>query len=177
MVADPSRDRRGYAAEFKIELSLTDRGVSVIQRGHRCLHLLDALLVGARRQRVVLPQCGPSRDIARGIFELCCRGVPLRFGLLQRNFVGTRIDDKQEIALVDDLPVLEVQFGQEAADTSTDFDIVLRSELTGIFKPLRNVPLERLADGDRWRLGVCGSAPHEGQNEASDEPRIGVHGR
>ena len=54
---------------------------------------------------------------------------PAAPGLGQPDLVGPRIDDEEQIALVDDLPVLEVYFGQRAADLGAQLDRVDRREL------------------------------------------------
>jgi hypothetical protein len=47
-----------------------------------------------------------------------------RFGKL--DLVGAGIDHEKEIALMDDLPILEMDLGQRTSDLGTQFDAVDR---------------------------------------------------
>jgi len=58
--------------------------------------------------------------------EARIRALELSQGLAQLDFVGDRIDHEQEIALVDDVAVLEVNFRQRAADLSAQLDVLHR---------------------------------------------------
>ena len=44
----------------------------------------------------------------------CC--LQLSIGLRQLDFVGPRVDREEQVALMDDLPILEVYSGERAAD-------------------------------------------------------------
>jgi hypothetical protein len=63
---------------------------------------------------------------ARCQFEARFRALKLSHGLAQLDFVRDRIDHEQEIALVDDVAVLEVNFRQRAADLSAQLDVLHR---------------------------------------------------
>src|SRR5918993_3159760 len=65
---------------------------------------------------------------------------------LQRSWV----DDKQQIALLDDLAFLEMMRLQIAADAGAQLDIFERRELAGVLGVLDHFPLQRLRDG-HWR--------------------------
>ena len=45
-------------------------------------------------------------------------------GLAQLDLIGRRIDQEQEIALVDDIAVLEADFGECATDLGAQFNAV-----------------------------------------------------
>jgi hypothetical protein len=81
--------------------------------------------------------------------ELClCRA--------QLDIVGRRIDDKQQITLVDDISVLKADLGQRAADLRPKLDLIDGRVLAQKLKPRSDVLLERRADGDGWRSHGCG---------------------
>ena len=71
-----------------------------------------------------------------------CGCLPeLRLGRREGRLVGPWIDDEKQIALLDDLPVGEVDLGQIAAHPGADFDRVLRPELAGELVPLDQLAL------------------------------------
>ena len=92
------------------------------------------------RARVAFGQRHPRR-----------RGLQLGLGLGELDFVGTRIDHEQQIALVDDLAVLEMDLGQDAADLGAQLDPVDRGELPEKAEPDIDIALQWLADRDRQR--------------------------
>ena len=53
----------------------------------------------------------------------------LSCGKRKFDFVGTRIDDEQEIALSDDLTVLKMNLREDAADLRAQFNAIYRREL------------------------------------------------
>ena len=64
-----------------------------------------------------------SSSRAGGTFELGS-------GLCESDFVGDGVDDEEEVALVDDVAVLEMDFRQRAADLGAELDLVDRGKLT-----------------------------------------------
>src|SRR6516225_4819063 len=56
--------------------------------------------------------------------EPCVRCLQLGFGLCQPDFVGARVDGKEEIALMDDVPILEVYSGKGAADLGAQLNLL-----------------------------------------------------
>ena len=69
----------------------------------------------------------------------------------ERRLIGPRIDDEQQVALFDELAVLEMDFGQITADPRADLDIFLGGELPGVLVPLDELALDRLAHRHRRR--------------------------
>ena len=59
-------------------------------------------------QRLVAHQRRRPLHVERGDLELGLGALHLRLGLLDRDPVGPRVDDEQEIALLDDLALLEM---------------------------------------------------------------------
>jgi hypothetical protein len=98
-------------------------------------------------------------------------GVCLR----ELDFVWARIDDEQQIALVDNLAVLEVDLRQNTSDLSAQFYFVDRGKLPEKSKPRVDRALQGLAcrydwkrclRRDRLSLSVMGKTqiPERGKN-------------
>src|SRR5262245_41469069 len=69
----------------------------------------------------------------------------LGIGLCQPNFVGARIDGEEEIALLDDVPILEVYCGKCAPHLGAEFKVVDRRKLSKEAQPGMDLAHERLA--------------------------------
>ena len=65
-----------------------------------------------------------------GELEPCGGTFELGSGLCEPDFVGDRVDDEQEVALMDDVPILEVYSRKCAADLSAELNLVDRGKLT-----------------------------------------------
>ncbi len=76
------------------------------------------------------------------------RGLQLRIGLRQLDFIGARIDHEQKVALVDNLAVGEMDFRQRAADLGAQFDAIDRGELPEEAEPGVDLLPQRPADRD-----------------------------
>ena len=87
-------------------------------------------------------------EFAVGEREPRARCLELGIGLRQPDFVGARIDREEEIALMDDVPILEVYSGERAADLGAQLDLLDRGELTKKAQPRIDLAHERLADDD-----------------------------
>ena len=98
----------------------------------------------SRSVRVWLRTSGRGAlHVERGDFELGLGAFDIRLGLLDRDPIGARIDDEQEIALLDDLAFLEMDGIDEAGDPGAHLDRLHRLEATGIFVPLGDGLLQR----------------------------------
>ena len=82
-----------------------------------------------------------------------CRGLQRGFRLGEPYFVRAGIDHEQQVALTDDLAVLEMDLGQEAADLGAQFNPVDRGKLPEQAEPDIDIALQRLADGDGAAAG------------------------
>ena len=152
MRADPPGERGGHAGEFEVELRIADRRLGGVDGGLRAaliggpgINILHAAevspleLLGTPKLR--LAEC-----------RLCLRGLKLRDSLIEPDLERPRVDDKQRIALVHDLPVLEVDRGEDAADLGPQLHAVHRRELAKKAAGGLHRLLQRPADGDLgWR--------------------------
>src|SRR6184192_2142987 len=69
-------------------------------------------------------------EFAPSEHEPCVRCLQLGIGLCQPDFVGARVDGEEEIALMDDVPILEVYSGKRAADLGAQLNLLDRGKLT-----------------------------------------------
>ena len=87
-------------------------------------------------------------EFAPSEHEPCVRCLQLGFGLCQPDFVGARVDGEEEIALMDDVPILEVYSGKRAADLGAQLNLLDRGKLTKKTQSGINLALERFAYDD-----------------------------
>src|SRR5439155_107467 len=67
--------------------------------------------------------------------DVCISALKCRLRLGKLDLVRTRIDHEQQVAIVDDLAVLEVDFGQRTADLGAQLDAVDGGELAEETEP------------------------------------------
>ena len=140
---DAPRDRRAHLGPGEIELGLPGGG---FERGD-----LGGGVAFVRPPGVELPlgqglaahQRRGALHVECGDFELGLGAFDIRLGLLDRDPIGARIDDEQEIALLDDLAFLVMDGIDEAGDPGAHLDRLHRLEATGIFVPLGDGLLQR----------------------------------
>ena len=87
-------------------------------------------------------------------------GLELGSGLGQPDLVGTRVNGEEEIALMDDVPILEVYSGKRAADLSPKLNLVDRRKLAKEAQARIKLAYQRLAHHHlrKWsRAGGAGS--------------------
>ena len=173
--ADAPGEGRAHAAIFEIELGIPHPRLGVLDRGLRSILVVGALvdrLLGC--ELVALKRLRP-RELVVGERHAGGRGLQRRLRLFQPDLVGPRIDDEQQVALVDDLAVLEMDLGQRAADLGPQFDPVDRRELAEKANPGIDVALQGLADRHergrrrRRRRLVC-LAGAQGRSQARKRP-------
>src|SRR5262245_29609576 len=87
-------------------------------------------------------------EFAPSEHEPCVRCLQLGLGLCQPDFVGARVDGEEEIALMDDVPILEVYSGKRATDLGAQLNLLDRGKLTKKAQSGNNLTLERFAHDD-----------------------------
>ena len=85
--------------------------------------------------------------------DLGARVGELAVGLLGDRLERAGIDQIEQVAGMDDVAVLELDTGDEAADPRPDLDLLDRLEPAGEFVPVGDGALDRLRDRDRRRRG------------------------
>ena len=172
--ADAPCERRPHAGIFEIELGIVHARLGVLDRCLRGIVVVGALvdrLLGCelaalerlRPKQLVVGQCHASG-----------RGLQRRLRLFQLDLIGPGIDDEEQVALVHDLPVLEMDLGQRTAHLGPQLDPVDRRELAEETGPDIDLALQGLADGHDWggrrrsrgRVSGVGRKPEPGGDEA-----------
>src|ERR1700724_1542892 len=143
--ADATGEGRGDAAIFDIELGVAYLGLGVVDRGLRAALLGSALVDGLGRSETGAQERLGATELDAGEREARRRGLQLRGRFGKLDLVGAGIDHEEEIALMDDLPILEMDLGKRASDLRTQFDAVDRRELAEHADPRVDVACERLA--------------------------------
>src|SRR5262249_56127728 len=83
-------------------------------------------------------------EFAPSEHEPCVRCLQLGMGLCQPDFVGARVDGEEEIALMDDVPILEMYSGKRAADLGAQLNLLDRGQLTEEPQSALNLALDQL---------------------------------
>ena len=122
-VGDAPGDRRAHLGPFEIELGLLQRGFEPRRPGAAASRWVDRRVSNSRSvKRLAAHQRRRPLDVGGGDVELGLRAFHIGLGLLDRELVGARIDDEQQIALLDDLAVLEMDGIDEAGDPRAHLD-------------------------------------------------------
>ena len=83
--------------------------------------------------------------------EIGFRLLQIGARLIERVLERPLVDGEQQIALLDDLPVLEMHAVEIAGDARAHLDRIDRGEAADIFVEIGQRALDRLGDGDRRR--------------------------
>ena len=86
----------------------------------------------------------PRDNVEVGVLHPGLGGEQLRLGLLQRALERPRIDDEQQVALLDGLAVLEVHLGEIARDARAHLDRLDGVEAARVLVPLDDLARQRL---------------------------------
>src|SRR5262249_52295773 len=112
-------------------------------------------VISLLRGVVVLAQLSGARELGLGELELGLGLGLLRLGRLEGKLEGTRLDDEEEVAFLDQLPVGEIDRLEIATDARADLYRLTRLDLAGEIGPFLNIPDQGLGhrDGRRRRSG------------------------
>ena len=136
MRADAPGEGRRDAAVIEVELGVADLRLRVVDgrlRGALVGRALIDVLRRSGRFRCERPGHGASSRSASASRAVAVSSCAVR--LRQPDLVGARVDREEQIALVDDVAVLEVDSGQRAADLGAQLDLLDRRELTKEAQP------------------------------------------
>src|SRR6185369_3756614 len=158
-VADAAVDLRPEFGELEIELGLADRRLGVAHRGLRVAIGLRALLEGLLGNGLVAHELLAAREVRFGIGEVRARLHQAGARLVEHVLERPLVDGEQEIALLDDLTVLEMHAVEIAGDAATHLDRIDRDETADIFIRVGDGALGRLGDGDGRGPPCCGGCP------------------
>ena len=157
-------------ARFDIRLGLQVLGFPLVEffLSGRILSLSDRVRVNTcfepaavgRPIAVAAPSLPP---VAPWPVATAIRTGSARLGTIEFRLKWPRIDDKQQIAFVDNLPFVEVDRFQVAADASTNFDELDRFQPAGVGVPLDDL----LGDG----LAIVTTGGGFGDDSGPDGPQ------
>ena len=171
-VADAAGDGSLELGELEIEFGLAHHR---LVRGDRSLGItgrLRTLLENLLADRPVAHQLLAARQVGLGEehigfsqFQICAR-------LVKRILERALVDGEQQIALLDDLAVLEMHLVEVAGDARAHLDRIDRDEAPDILVLVDDGALDGLGDRHlrRWRRGLfLGLAAAEKQRHHADQ--------
>ena len=177
-LADPARDRRAHFGVAKIEFRRLQCRLGGLEIGFRLAVGVDAAVEVALRDRARVRQLLAALEIALGQDQSGLGGGHLAFGARDIRRVKRRIDQDQQVALLDQRAFAEVNFLDRAGDAGTDFDPLNRLQPPGKLVPRHGFAGRDHRHRDRncrrgrgGRLSLRGSAP------ATQEGRPAGHGQ
>src|SRR5215471_12105901 len=133
------------AAVLKIELGVADLCLGVVHGGLCGLPVGGALVDGLFRTERFSRQLLSAMEFAIGERKPCTCCLQLCIGLRQLDFVGPCVDREEQVALMDDVPILEVYTGERAADLGSLLYLFDRRELAKEAETRIELANERLA--------------------------------
>src|SRR5258707_13146496 len=144
--------RRDDAGKFQIELRGPDGRLGCLDSRRSSTLGLRALIQKLIGCKLLPVQASRAGDLLICQIQSGSGCLTLRGRLLQLDFIWTRVDDKEQIALADNLAILEMDFGQVAADLSTQYDLIHSGKLSRKLSSVRDVFPKRERHGcDRRR--------------------------
>src|SRR6266851_2274356 len=155
---DPAGHRRNDAAIGEVELLYVDL---------RLIRFDSGLILGDERHlrvsglpgdRVLRHQRIVPFEVELGILQQGLVLGELRFGLLERHLIGSRIDLGEEVALLDHLALLEGDLGQIAVDLGFDRDRRERGDRPELAQRDRHVAFLHRNHPDRHRTAGARAA-------------------
>src|SRR5262249_7817886 len=130
MRADAPGEGRHDPAVLEIKLGVTDLSLRIVHGGLRRplvgRAMVDGLFCSERFSRQYLSTI--EFAISERKPRPCC--LQLGVGLCQPDLIGARVDGEEEIAFMDNVPILEVYSGQCAADLGAQLNSLDRGKLT-----------------------------------------------
>ena len=151
VAAGAAGDRRRHPRIVEIELRLVESGDGGIAGRRRRVHLRDALVVGLLRGVALFPELGGAGELGLGKIEIGVGLGEIGLGRFERELEGLRLDDEEQIALLDGLAVDEIDGFEIAADARAHVDEIDRLELPGEVLRLDELPDQGLGHGDLRR--------------------------
>ena len=180
--ADTAGDRRYDAAVEHVELLLIDLRLIELHRALVLLHDVDLILVLLARYRILLGKFLVAYEVDLRLRQQALIVGELAFELRLQKLVGPRIDLRQEIALLDQLPFGEPDLQELAVDlrlhgnggdrgdgaqrVDDDPDVAL-SDCCGTHRLGRQLPPGGLTAGARPRDDLVGG---DGETDEDDQP-------
>src|SRR5712671_508312 len=150
--------RRDDAGKFQIKLRGPDGRFGRLDSRRSSTLDLCALIQKLVGCKLLSVQPSGARDLLICQLQSGSGRLTLRGRLLQLDFIWTRVDDKEQIALADNLAILEMDFAQVAADLSAQSDLIHSGKLSRKLGSVRDVFPKRERHGYDRRRRRNGSA-------------------
>src|SRR5258707_7812709 len=129
---------RDDAGKFQIELRGSDGRFGRLDSRRSSTLGLCALIQKLIGCKLLPVQTSGADDLLICQLQSGSGCLTLRGRLLQLDFIWTRVDDKEQIALADNLAILEMDFGQVAADLSAQSDLIHSGKLSRKLSSVRD---------------------------------------
>src|SRR5215467_1782050 len=151
MRANAAAERRRNPAMVEVELCIPDPCLCVFDRSPSRALIRCALVHILHASSVALLQILCTVKLSVSQFQTSRCNVELGGRLGKRNLVGAGINGEKEVALPNNVPVLEKYSRKGTAYLRAQFDLRNRRELTKETQPRIDVLRQRLAHHDLWK--------------------------
>ena len=170
-VADAAGHRRAQFGELQVELGLPHRRLVGLHRRLGVALGLRALLEHLLGDGLVAQQLLAARMVGLGEDEVRARQREIGARLVERVLERPLVDGEQEVALLDDLAVVEMHAVEIAGHAGAHLDAIDRNESADIFVVVDDVALHRLRHrhGRRRRRLLRALAVAAGGEHGSEE--------
>src|SRR5256884_7054855 len=179
MRAHAPRERCRNPAMIEVELCIADSGFGLFDCGARRPLIGYTLVNVFDRSSVALFQIFGTAKLPVSQLQSSRRNLKLgvRFG--KCNFVGSSINCEKEVALPNNVPVLEKYSSKRTAYLRAQFDLRNRRELAKEAQPRIDVLRQRLGHHDLWKCSrrSTGGTFTRPRRIRSEERRVGEERR
>ena len=129
--------------------------MEAVARRRRRIHLRDAFVIGLLGGVALFPELGGAGELGLGKIEIGVGLGKIGLGRFERELERLRLDDEEQIALLDVLAVDEIDGFEIAADARPHVHEIDRLELPGEVLQFDELPDQGLSHGDLGRRGRC----------------------
>src|SRR6267154_6179092 len=151
MRPNAAAERRRDAAVIEVELCIADSRFGLFDRSARRPLIGYALVNVFDRSSVALLQIFGTVKLPVSQFQSSRRNLKLGVCFGKRNFVWPSINCEKDVALANNVPVLEKYSRKRTAYLRAQFDLRNRRELAKEAQPRIDVLRQRLAHHDLWK--------------------------
>ena len=155
--AHAAGDRRFHIGMIEIQLRLRELRLRRLDRSFRDAGGIHALIIISACNGLHAHQCFRARQIGARKRGVRFRRRQIGFGFRHRRFIGTRIDDEENVAGLNLLAVLETDFGDAAVHFGAHIGGIDRRHAAGELRPdADGLGMDRRDRDRNRRLGRVG---------------------